>query len=57
VGSLAREHVTPVSRGGGYTTLNIVPSCARCNSKKGARTPDEAGIQLHRVPLKQMDLF
>lgn len=34
---LTQDHVIPVSKGGGYTPDNIVPSCLSCNSSKGAR--------------------
>jgi 5-methylcytosine-specific restriction endonuclease McrA len=30
------DHVKPVSRGGGTTRFNVVPSCNSCNSKKSA---------------------
>lgn len=46
--SLFREHVLPVSRGGGYTKDNIVPSCRVCNSTKHDRTPEEAGMEIRR---------
>ena len=32
-----RDHVIPVSKGGGNTKDNIVPSCRLCNAKKGDR--------------------
>ena len=32
-----RDHIIPVSKGGGNTKENIVPSCRSCNSKKGGR--------------------
>lgn len=38
---LYEEHWIPVSRGGGRTKENIVPSCHRCNSRKGTMTGDE----------------
>lgn len=41
---LQQEHVIPLSQGGGYTLANIVPACPRCNLKKGARTPEQAGM-------------
>jgi len=41
---LTPDHVMPLSRGGDNTLSNIVPACGRCNLKKGARTPDEAGM-------------
>ena len=44
---LDQEHVTPVCQGGGYTIENIVPACKSCNSKKGGRTPIEAGMSFY----------
>ena len=38
------DHVFPKSRGGLNTEDNLVPSCRECNVKKGARTPEEAGM-------------
>lgn len=32
------EHVVPVSKGGGTTQKNIIPSCASCNSSKHTKT-------------------
>lgn len=32
---LHQEHFVPLSKGGGYTADNIVPSCRSCNSSKG----------------------
>ena len=40
------DHIIPISRGGEETPENIVVCCKRCNSSKGARTPDEAGMPL-----------
>jgi 5-methylcytosine-specific restriction endonuclease McrA len=31
-----RDHVTPVSRGGGNSIGNILPACAQCNLSKGS---------------------
>ena len=31
------EHVIPVSKGGGTTRDNVVPSCRACNNKKGSK--------------------
>lgn len=36
---LQQDHVTPVSKGGGYTVENIVPACKSCNSKKRDKEP------------------
>jgi 5-methylcytosine-specific restriction endonuclease McrA len=32
---LTQDHLTPLSKGGAHTKANIVPACARCNTKKG----------------------
>lgn len=44
------DHVVPRSQGGEHVWENVVASCRRCNSKKGGRTPAEAGLQLRRLP-------
>jgi hypothetical protein len=31
---LEQDHVIPVTKGGGYTKINIVPSCRPCNNSK-----------------------
>jgi hypothetical protein len=46
--SLAQEHIIPVSRNGGFTKDNIVPSCGSCNSKKHDKTPKEADMRIFR---------
>jgi hypothetical protein len=40
------DHVMPKSRGGSNSPSNLVACCQKCNSKKGDRTPDEAGMPL-----------
>ena len=44
------DHVIPKSQGGEHTWENVVASCRRCNTKKGGRTPREAGLVLRRQP-------
>ena len=44
------DHVIPRSRGGEHTWRNVVAACRRCNTRKGGRTPKEAGLQLRRNP-------
>lgn len=40
------DHIVPRSQGGGNTWRNTVASCYRCNQRKAARTPAEAGMVL-----------
>ena len=37
---LEKEHIIPVSSGGGLTLSNIVPACRSCNAKKNTNLPD-----------------
>jgi hypothetical protein len=47
---LSVDHIIPLSKGGLNTWTNIITACIACNQKKGARTPEEAGMKLHFVP-------
>jgi 5-methylcytosine-specific restriction endonuclease McrA len=47
---LSRDHVTPVSRGGGDCWSNVVTACKSCNHYKANYTPEECGLQLLAVP-------
>ncbi len=47
---LTRDHVLPISRGGGNAWGNVVTSCSPCNSRKGNRLPREAGLKLLATP-------
>ncbi len=49
---LTFDHVIPSAQGGRRTWDNIVTACIECNRKKGARTPQEAGLTLIRTPHK-----
>jgi 5-methylcytosine-specific restriction endonuclease McrA len=44
------DHVVPKTQGGSHAWDNVVASCRRCNTKKGGRTPDQAGLRLLRLP-------
>ena len=44
------DHVIPRSQGGEHSWSNVVAACRRCNTKKGGRTPAEAGLDLACVP-------
>jgi 5-methylcytosine-specific restriction endonuclease McrA len=49
---LSLDHVIPRSLGGKTTWENIVCSCLQCNSRKGGRTPSQAGMTLLTKPVK-----
>jgi 5-methylcytosine-specific restriction endonuclease McrA len=44
------EHIIPQSKGGAWSWSNLVISCAADNAKKGARTPEQAGMKLVYLP-------
>lgn len=50
------DHVNPRSRGGKTVWENIVTCCYPCNSEKGNRTPQEAGMRLRKQPYKPRTL-
>jgi 5-methylcytosine-specific restriction endonuclease McrA len=47
---LTRDHILPISRGGGNTWDNVVTSCSPCNNRKGNWMPEEVGLKLLSVP-------
>jgi 5-methylcytosine-specific restriction endonuclease McrA len=47
---LTRDHILPISRGGGNTWDNVVTSCSPCNNRKGNRLPAEANMRLLTDP-------
>lgn len=49
---LTRDHVMPVSKGGRDIWENVVAACFHCNSRKGNRTPQQAGMPLLAVPYR-----
>ena len=46
------DHVIPRYRGGETSWVNVVCSCIPCNSRKGNRSPEEAGMRLLNQPKK-----
>jgi 5-methylcytosine-specific restriction endonuclease McrA len=44
------DHVVPLSRGGRSTWDNVVCCCLECNTRKGNRLPEEAGLMLLKPP-------
>jgi len=51
-GPLTVDHVMPRSRGGQTSWENCVAACLRCNHRKGSKTPEEAGMRLHKKPVR-----
>lgn len=49
-GDLTRDHIMPLSRGGRDSWMNCTTACYSCNSRKGSRRPEEAGMELLYVP-------
>ncbi len=54
---LTVDHVVPRDHGGTDSWENLVCACVRCNTRKGNRTPEEAGMRLLRQPRKPNNLF
>ncbi|GAB2535141.1 HNH endonuclease [Rufibacter soli] len=50
--NLTLDHLVPRSRGGESSWFNLTTACARCNSHKGDRTPEEVSMKLFRKPYK-----
>jgi len=48
--ALTRDHVVPLSRGGRDCWSNVVTACHACNTRKGGRSPEAAGMALLAVP-------
>ncbi|KAK3446376.1 uncharacterized protein LOC104442799 isoform X1 [Eucalyptus grandis] len=53
--NLTIDHVLPISRGGKWTWENLVAACAKCNSKKGQKTIEEANMKLLKTPKAPKD--
>ncbi len=47
---LSRDHVIPVHLGGKDKWTNVVTACRSCNTRKGGRTPEQAGTPLIYLP-------
>lgn len=48
--ALTRDHVVPLAQQGPDTWGNVVTACRACNQRKGACTPEQAGMRLYAVP-------
>ena len=49
-GPMTVDHVTPKTMNGEDSWDNLVCACAKCNNKKGDRTPEQAGMKLLKKP-------
>jgi len=49
---LTLDHVIPKSKGGQSTWTNLTTACQKCNSIKGDKTPEGAGLPLAKRPFK-----
>lgn len=50
--NLTLDHVVPRSKGGKTSWINLVTACRRCNTNKGDRSPEAAGLKLLKKPHK-----
>ncbi|KAL1814201.1 hypothetical protein ACET3Z_024266 [Daucus carota] len=53
--NLTIDHVIPIALGGEWTWENLVTACARCNSRKGQKTLEEANMKLNKTPKAPKD--
>jgi 5-methylcytosine-specific restriction endonuclease McrA len=49
---LTRDHVIPISKGGGNGWDNVVAACSPCNNTKADRLPQECGMHPQTQPLE-----
>jgi 5-methylcytosine-specific restriction endonuclease McrA len=49
---LTLDHIVPRAHGGKSSWTNLVCACVACNSRKGGRTPGQAGLKLLRKPFQ-----
>ena len=47
---LTRDHIVPISRGGGNTWQNVVTACSPCNNRKGSHLLEEVGMHPMHPP-------
>jgi 5-methylcytosine-specific restriction endonuclease McrA len=50
--TLTRDHVVPISRGGGNDWTNVVTACSPCNTRKANHMPHEIGMRPLHAPVE-----
>ncbi len=50
--SITIDHILPRSQGGLTNWTNCAAACLECNTRKGDRTPEQAGMRLKRRPVR-----
>ncbi len=50
--TLTRDHVIPISRGGGNDWTNVVTACSPCNTRKADHMPREIGMFPLHAPVE-----
>lgn len=56
ISALSYDHVVPRASGGRTDWLNIVTACRDCNTRKGSKTCDQAGMWPARAPFRPKSL-
>ena len=51
-GPMTVDHIVPKTMGGNDSWENLVCSCAKCNNKKGDRTPEQSQMKLLKRPTR-----
>jgi 5-methylcytosine-specific restriction endonuclease McrA len=51
-GPMTVDHIVPKMLKGADSWENLVCACVKCNNRKGDRTPDQAGMTLHKRPTR-----
>ncbi|MDH4156528.1 MAG: HNH endonuclease [candidate division Zixibacteria bacterium] len=51
-GPMTVDHVIPKTMGGKETWTNLVCACAKCNNRKGDRTPEQVNMKLLKRPTR-----